>query len=219
MKKMNWLVWVMTILIMSMALTACGGGTSEEAAPTEPPSSEQVEVEATDTPMEQAEPTSEEPEAVVEAVPFELTSPHFPDGEPIPSAFSCDGQEVSPELNWEGTPADTVSFVLIMDDPDAPGGTWDHWVLFNIPADQNKLSDGIEPQERLDDGSVHGSNSWGQLGYGGPCPPDGTHRYFFQLYALDMMQDLPVGTSKADLLQAIDGHILGEAVLMGTYTR
>ncbi len=216
MRKTNWLVWV---VIMSMALTACGGGTSEEVAPTEPPPSEPIEVEATEAPMEQAEPIAEEPEEIVEAVSFELTSPHFQDGDSIPSAFSCDGQDVSPELNWEGTPPDTASLALILDDPDAPGGTWDHWVVFNIPADRTGLSDGIEPRERLEDGSVHGFNSWGQLGYGGPCPPDGTHRYMFQLYALDMMLDLPVGASKAELLQAIEGHILGEVVLMGTYTR
>ena len=169
--------------------------------------------------MEEAEPTAEEPEEVVEEVAFELTSPHFTEGEAVPSAFSCDGQDVSPELNWVGAPPETVSFALIMDDPDAPVGTWDHWVLFNIPANRNQLSDGIEPSEQLEDGSVHGSNSWGQLGYGGPCPPDGTHRYFFQLYALDTMLDLPVGTSKEGLLQAVDGQVLGEAVLMGTYTR
>lgn len=217
--RLNWFVWMVTFVILSMALTACGSETSEEVAPSEPPAAESVQAEATEAPVDEVEPAAEGPDEVVEAGAFKLTSPHFQEGEPIPSAFSCDGQDVSPELNWDGVPPNTVSLVLIMDDPDSPGGTWDHWVLFNIPAERNELSDGIEPREQLDDGSVHGSNSWGQLGYGGPCPPDGTHRYFFQLYTLDMMPDLPVGTSKADLLQAVDGHVLGEAVLMGTYSR
>ena len=217
--KFRWSVGMVLLISLSLAISACGGEPAAEVAPTEPPPPEPVEAEATEAPMEEVEPTAAEMDEEVEAVAFELSSPHFTEGEPIPSAFSCDGQDVSPELAWTGVPPDTVSLVLILDDPDAPVGTWDHWVLFNMPADRVGLSDGIEPLEQLEDGSIHGANSWGQLGYGGPCPPDGTHRYFFQLFALDTMLDLPVGTSKTDLLQAVEGHVLGEASLMGTYTR
>lgn len=106
-----------------------------------------------------------------------------------------------------------------MDDPDAPVGTWVHWVLFNLPADSRTLSETVAPNAELADGSQQGKNSWGRLGYGGPCPPRGTHRYFFKLYALDALLNLSSGADKGQLLQAMEGHILAQTELMGTYTR
>ncbi len=137
----------------------------------------------------------------------------------IPAKYTCDGEDVSPALAWEDAPPGTTSFVLIADDPDAPGRTWVHWVLVGLPAEAQQLPEGIPSLETLENGAVHGSNSWGKLGYGGPCPPSGTHRYFFKLYALDTQLVLDPGASKADVLQAMEGHVLAEAELMGKYAR
>ena len=150
---------------------------------------------------------------------FELISSAFSGGEAIPRRHTCDGEDLSPALAWEDAPEGVASFALIMDDPDAPVGTWVHWVLFNIPATARSLEEGMAPDAQLADGSRHGSNSWGRLGYGGPCPPSGIHRYFFKLYALDEALDLEPGASKEDLLEAIQGHVLAQTELMGTYSR
>lgn len=149
-----------------------------------------------------------------------LTSPAFAEGDPIPQRYTCDGADVSPPLSWSGAPAGTVSFALIVDDPDAPVGTWVHWVLFNIPADQRGLGEDLPAGDRLDDGSIHGRNGWGDLGYGGPCPPAGsTHEYAFKLYALDTTLELDPGAKKRAVTSAIEGHLLGYAILRGTYSR
>jgi len=137
----------------------------------------------------------------------------------IPSKYTCDGEDISPPLEWSGAPANTKSFALIVDDPDAPIGTFNHWILFNIPPHVTQLSAGIPPQETLADGSRQGRTSWRKVGYGGPCPPSGTHRYFFTLYALDTMLNLPAGASKEQVLKAMSGHILEKSELMGTYKR
>ncbi|RLC65970.1 MAG: YbhB/YbcL family Raf kinase inhibitor-like protein [Chloroflexi bacterium] len=150
---------------------------------------------------------------------FELTSPAFAHGEPIPSKYTCDGEDISPPLEWSGAPAGTQSFALIMDDPDAPVGTWIHWVLYNAPAETNALPEGVPADAELSDGSLHGKNSWRRTDYGGPCPPSGTHRYFFKLYALDTTLNLDAGATKKQLLQAMEGHILDQAELVGTYKR
>jgi Raf kinase inhibitor-like YbhB/YbcL family protein len=142
-----------------------------------------------------------------------LTSPSFNEGEAIPNKFTCDGEDISPELDWFGTPEGTVSLTLIMDDPDAPVGTWVHWVIFNMPMDLSGLREGMTGV------GLEGTNSWNRTGYGGPCPPSGTHRYFFTLYALDINLELDPGAVKEDLLAAMEGHILGQAELMGTYSR
>jgi len=152
-------------------------------------------------------------------MPLELTSTAFAAEEPIPRKYTCDGEDISPPLQWSDPPQDTRGFALIADDPDAPVGTWVHWVLYNLPAETCTLPEAVPPDADLPDGSRHGKNSWPWLGYGGPCPPSGTHRYFFKLYALDMMLDLASGASKKQLLQAMEGHILGQAELMGLYTR
>ncbi len=150
-------------------------------------------------------------------MPFTLKSSAFAHGEPIPTRYTCQGQDVSPPLSWEGAPASTQSFALIMDDPDAPAQTWVHWVLYNLPADVRALPEGVTAEGALPAQAAQGRNSWGREGYGGPCPPSGTHRYFFKLYALDSFLELPHGASKAELLRAMEGHILAQAQLMGTY--
>jgi Raf kinase inhibitor-like YbhB/YbcL family protein len=145
---------------------------------------------------------------------FAVSSPTFTEGQPIPPRFTADGSDVSPELRIENPPSGVASFVLIMDDPDAPVGTWVHWVVWNLPATTEIIAEGSLP-----DGAVEGRNSWGRNSYGGPAPPSGTHRYFFKLYALDTALDLPKGTDKAGLERAMQGRVLAEAVLMGTYRR
>jgi Raf kinase inhibitor-like YbhB/YbcL family protein len=141
-----------------------------------------------------------------------LTSTAFEPGTDIPAPFTCDGQDVSPPLSLQDIPAATVSLVLIMDDPDAPGGTWDHWIAYDIP-----LTTEI-PQGVRDLGTA-GRNSWGRTGYGGPCPPRGAHRYVLAVYALDTSLGLPAGADKPSVLEAIEGHVLAEARLMGRYQR
>jgi len=148
-----------------------------------------------------------------------VTSTAFAEGELIPRRHTCDGQDVSPPLVWSGIPEGTQSIVLICDDPDAPMGTWVHWVLFNLPAETAELSDDIPETATLESGAVHGKNDFGRLGYGGPCPPGGTHRYFFKVYALDQKLSLESGATKAQLCQAMEGHVLAEGQLMGKYSR
>jgi Raf kinase inhibitor-like YbhB/YbcL family protein len=150
---------------------------------------------------------------------FEMKSTAFAQGEAIPSKYGCDGDDISPPLEWGDPPEGTRSLALICDDPDAPVGTWVHWVLFNLPAETRALSEAVPPDAELADGSRHGQNSWRRLGYGGPCPPSGTHRYFFKLYALDTVFNLASGAGKEQLLQAMEGHILGQAEVMGIYCR
>jgi len=152
-------------------------------------------------------------------MPFELTSTAFGAGDPIPRKYTCDGEDTSPPLQWSDPPQGTQSFALIADDPDAPMGTWVHWVLYNLPASVHALSESVPMDADLPDGSRHGQNGWRRLGYGGPCPPGGTHRYFFKLYALDAQLDLAAGASKEELLQAMEGHILATTETMGLYTR
>ena len=157
--------------------------------------------------------------SVIEATPqasegsgMRLTSSSFEPGAGIPRRFTCDGLDISPPLELQDIPDGTVSLVLVMDDPDAPGGTWDHWVAYDIP-----VSDVIE--EAVGKLGVAGRNSWGRQDYGGPCPPRGTHRYVFAVYALDTTLGLPTGAEKAKVLEAIEGHVLAEAHLMGRYAR
>ena len=150
-----------------------------------------------------------------------LTSIAFADGQPIPAKFSYENSNISPALAWSDTPAGTKSFALVCDDPDAPAGDWVHWVIYAIPASAGGLPEHVATVERLTDGTQQGLNDFGRLGYGGPCPPPGKpHRYFFRLYALDVAT-LPLRPHprKGDLVQAMLGHILAEARLIGTYQR
>jgi Raf kinase inhibitor-like YbhB/YbcL family protein len=148
-----------------------------------------------------------------------IRSSAFDDGEMIPRRHTCDGDDTSPPLSWSDVPDGTRSLALICDDPDAPMGTFVHWVLFNLPSDARKLPESLAKEASLEDGSIQGKNDFGKVGYGGPCPPGGTHRYNFKLYALDRKLDLPSGVKKSDLLDAMEGHVLGEARLVGTYRR
>ncbi len=190
---------LVTFALLALALAAC--------SPAETAITITVAPTTTDRPL----PTTGLPQP-----PMDLTSPAFEEGDPIPAKFSCDGQDISPELQVASLPVGTATLALIVDDPDAPVGTWDHWVEYDIE---------IEPENQLwpeDVGrlGVRGANSWNLLGYGGPCPPQGeNHRYFFTVFALDAELLIPEGVDSNALRQAMEGRILGEAQLMGTYGR
>lgn len=149
---------------------------------------------------------------------FQVTTTAFRDGGPIPKKSTCDGPDVSPALSWSDPPAGTKSLAIIADDPDAPGGTWVHWVLYDLPADTRKLPEGVAKDRELPNGALQGRNDFGKIGYNGPCPPRGsTHRYFFKLYALDSKTGLKAGATKSDLEHAMKGHILAQAQFIGKY--
>jgi len=151
---------------------------------------------------------------------IELTSTAFQAGETIPKEYTSDGADRSPALRWSEPPSGTKSLALICDDPDAPRGTWVHWVLFNLPAQARELEEGVPTTETIGNGAKQGKNDFGNIGYGGPAPPRGkAHRYFFKLYALDVAVDLPPGATKAQLMDAMKGHFLAEGQLMGNYRR
>jgi Raf kinase inhibitor-like YbhB/YbcL family protein len=149
-----------------------------------------------------------------------ISSTAFKEGDRIPVKYTCDGQDISPPLSWGDPPQLTQAFAIIVDDPDAPGGVFTHWVLFNIPATVRQLGEGATSQERLQNGALQGKNDFGRIGYGGPCPPRGpAHRYRFTLYAMDKPLDLKPSASKKHVLDAIKGHILAQGQLVGTYQR
>jgi Raf kinase inhibitor-like YbhB/YbcL family protein len=150
---------------------------------------------------------------------FRLFSPSFTESSPILRKHSCHGADISPVLHWDGSPVGTKSFALIMNDPDAPSGDWVHWILYNIPPQIHELPEGFPGEPTSVDGILQGQNSWHQVKYGGPCPPGGTHHYYFRLYALDSMLSISPGVDKHELQQNMKGHILEEAVLMGTFTK
>lgn len=151
---------------------------------------------------------------------FTLTTPAFATGATIPDRYTCKGEDVSPALQWEGAPAKTGSFAIVMDDPDAPAGVWVHWVIWNLPPSMAGLQQGIFKAGRLVDGSLEGRNSFGKTGYNGPCPPPGqTHRYFFRIYALDGYLDLSDEVDRSRLDNAMKGHVLAETEYMGTFHR
>lgn len=149
------------------------------------------------------------------SVRLSIESPAFATNTLMPVNYTCNGENHSPPLNWKNAPTGTKSYVLMVEDPDAPNGTWVHWLLFNIPATQSLLTDATE----LPKGAISGKNSWGTPGYGGPCPPSGTHRYYFKLYALDSRLTVNSSVSKDDILNAMEGHILETSELIGLYTR
>jgi len=148
-----------------------------------------------------------------------LTSPAFSAGGKIPRRYTCDGEDISPPLEWQDPPEGTKAFGLIVDDPDAPRGTWVHWVLFDLPGPARSIAESVPAEAMLETGGTHGKNGWGRSDYGGPCPPAGTHRYFFRLYALSAPLALPAGATVEQVRRAMEGRILGEAELMGTYGR
>ncbi len=150
---------------------------------------------------------------------IKIKSPAFVPGGKIPGKYTCDGMDISPPLIWTSGPEGTKTFALICDDPDAPMGTWVHWVLFNLPADIIELRENVQPGRELERGAKQGMNDFRKIGYGGPCPPGGTHRYYFKLYALDTEINLEAGATKSELLEAMEDHILAEGQLMGRYER
>lgn len=151
---------------------------------------------------------------------LQLSSTAFAEGQPIPRRHAFDDQDVSPALQWSGVPPAAKSLALICDDPDAPMGTWVHWVLYDLPPVGTGLSENVPKSPGLANGARQGVNDYKKIGYGGPCPPPGKpHRYFFKIYALDVEPDLKPGLTKKELLKAMDGHVIAEGQLMGTYQR
>ena len=150
---------------------------------------------------------------------MEIRSSGFDDGAMIPQKYTCDDIDISPPLKWSKVPDGTKTFAIICDDPDAPMGTWVHWVIYNLPANINELSEDVPPLEILPNGAKQGRNDFGKIGYGGPCPPGGTHRYYFKIYALSEELKVEAGITKSELLKAMEGHILSEGQLMGRYKR
>jgi Raf kinase inhibitor-like YbhB/YbcL family protein len=150
---------------------------------------------------------------------MKLVSNAFKEGQPIPRGYSCEGTNVSPPLEWSGVPKSAKTLALIVDDPDAPAGTWVHWVLYNLPAENIGIIESTPATETLTGGGIQGMNDFKKIGYGGPCPPSGTHRYYFKIYALDAELPLNPGATKADLEKVMEGHVVAEAQLMGTYRK
>jgi Raf kinase inhibitor-like YbhB/YbcL family protein len=151
---------------------------------------------------------------------LKLTTTAFASGGKIPTTFTCDGADVSPALGWSAPPPGTQSFALILDDPDAPGRVWVHWLLYDLPATERELPEGLPKEGNLPSGARQGRNDFGRIGYGGPCPPPGSaHRYFFRLFALDKKVTLPGGATRKQLERSMSGHILAQTELMGRYSR
>jgi Raf kinase inhibitor-like YbhB/YbcL family protein len=189
------------LLSCTLFLSACRGGTTTPAANTN----------AAATPAATAKGEDK--------MTLKLTSTAFDEGGAIPVRHTCDGEDISPPLAWSGVPDGTKTLALVADDPDAPRGTWVHWVVYRLPAAARSLPENLPARETLDDGTRQGKNDFQKVGYGGPCPPSGTHRYYFKLYALDTDLTLPSAATKDQLLKAMDGHILVQCELMGRYKR
>ena len=165
------------------------------------------------------EPQEDKPQKGESTMTLQVTSTAFEDGGMIPARYTADGRDISPPIAWKDVPDGTRSMVLICDDPDAPMGTWVHWLVWNIPPEATALQENVPPDAVLADGSRQGTTDFRRVGYGGPAPPSGVHRYFFKVYALDTMLDLPAGAAKPKLEQAMKGHVLAQGQLMGHYTR
>ena len=151
---------------------------------------------------------------------FQLESSAFKEGETIPRQFTCEGEDISPALRWTAPPPGTRSFVLIVEDPDAPSGVWTHWIVYNLPSLAREMPENVPKQDQVPGGGFQGLNSFGKIGYGGPCPPSGKpHRYFFHLYALDTVLSLKAGAGKQEVLDAAKGHIRARTQLMGRFGR
>jgi Raf kinase inhibitor-like YbhB/YbcL family protein len=213
-KRNRFVIVFGSLLLLTATISGCQSEPAITPVNTESPPIALEETKEVEQPVTEA---IESPEPILDLPEFILSSAAFLEGEPIPTKYSCDGDNTSPSLVWSGAPENTGSFALIMDDPDAPVGIWVHWVLFNLPGDANSLPENLPADAVFTDGSQQGTNSWGRLGYGGPCPPSGTHRYFFKLYALDTSLTLGESASKEDVLAAMEDHILMETELMGTY--
>lgn len=153
-------------------------------------------------------------------MPFAITSTAFSNGGEIPRKYTCSGENISPPLNWVEAPAKTQSLALIADDPDAPAGTWTHWIIWNFPARTTLVAEGVPPHDSLENGARQGRNDFNRIGYGGPCPPPGRpHRYFFRLYALDALLELRAGSARSDLESAMKAHVIAQSEWMGMFKR
>lgn len=150
---------------------------------------------------------------------IKVTSVAFKEGQPIPRQYTCAGVNISPPLEWSGVPKAAKTIAIIVNDPDAPSGDWVHWVLYNVPADNIGFVENVPATETLKAGGFQGKNDFGKVGYGGPCPPAGTHRYFFKLYAVDTELPLKAGATWAELQTALDDHVVAQGQLMGTYQK
>lgn len=163
--------------------------------------------------------TSQKKDTLQKTVIFNIKSSAFTAEGTIPQKYACDGDNISPPLLWAGAPTGVKSFALIVDDPDAPNKTHVHWVVYNIPANATELSENVPDSKKLPSGAIQGTNDDNKTGYSGPCPPNGTHRYYFKLYALDITTDIKGDATKDKLLDAMKGHVLAEAELMGKYSK
>lgn len=150
---------------------------------------------------------------------IQLTSPAFKPGGVLPRIYTCDGQNISPPLQWANVPKSIKSLAVVCQDPDAPQGTWTHWLMVNIPPHITNLQENIPPQNTLPNGATQGLNDFGKIGYGGACPPSGTHRYIFRIYALDSKLNVPAGAAKAQVFAALRSHMVAEGELMSRYSR
>ena len=150
---------------------------------------------------------------------LDVRSSAFEEGGAMPARYTCEGLDISPPLTWSSVPNGTRSFALIVDDRDAPGGAFVHWVIYNLPPDKQRLSRDVPNQRTLPSGALQGKNGAGSIGYTGPCPPNGTHRYFFKVYALDTELDLGAGATKEEVVSAMEGYVLARGRLLGTYQR
>jgi len=233
--KLGFILWLLGLFF----LVGCSSGVKETSpdnitsstkqAPTSttkhtPTDLPPTEIPATEIPTKDYPPTdipptiTEEGENVMSEM-LKLSSDAFSEGERIPTQYTCDGVDDSPALSWQGVPDGTQSLALIVDDPDAPVGTWVHWVIYDIPPERQDLPESVPKDANVPGIGTQGKNDFHKIGYGGPCPPPGKpHRYFFKLYALDTKLDLASGASKKELLQAMEGHILAESQLMGIYS-
>ena len=150
---------------------------------------------------------------------IKVESPAFKNMQPIPSQYTCDGADISPPLSWSKVPAGAKSIALICDDPDAPAGTWVHWVVYDLPPATDSLPENVPKTDTLPGGGKQGKTDFGRVGWNGPCPPGGTHRYFFKVYALDITLNLPAGKTRTEIEKAMKGHVLARGELAGTYAR
>lgn len=199
------------MILMCVCVILVAGACSDDADTASTATEASTTTAGQSTTTEAPPTTTEAPPTTVQGT-MRLTSTAFENEDAIPQQFTCDGSDISPALVLADVPSDAQSMALIMEDPDAPNGTWDHWIAYDIPVGQ-------EIAEDIGELGIPGVNSWGRTGYGGPCPPSGTHRYFFTVYALDEDLGLDSGATKDDVLEALDGHVLAEAMLMGTYSR
>ncbi len=212
------LLCVTALALAALAAAGCGGGSGQRTA--QAPAAGAAGESGGNSGGAPAPAGQANPATTWEAGVMQLTSTAFKADGQIPVRHTCDGEDLSPPLAWSGAPAGTSAFALICEDPDAPAGTWDHWVLYAIPADRASLPEAVARDAQLSDGLRQGLNGWQKPGYRGPCPPPGkAHRYFFRLYALAAPLDLAPGATKARLLAAMQGRVLATGSLMGTFKR